>query len=44
VLGERIEHVIEKRNVRVDGDGAAVERETQRNLRLFGGAFDGRGA
>jgi hypothetical protein len=41
MLRERIEHVIEKFDVGIDLDRAAVKREAQIDLRLFGGAFDG---
>jgi hypothetical protein len=42
VFGERIEHVVEKIDVGVDRDRAAVEREPQIDLRLFRAAFDDR--
>jgi hypothetical protein len=38
---ERVEHVIEKFDVRIDLDRAAVEREPQIDLRLFCGSLDG---
>jgi hypothetical protein len=40
MLGERIEHVVEEVDVGVDVDRSAVERETQVDLRLFGGPLD----
>jgi hypothetical protein len=42
MLGERIEHVIEKFDIGIDLDRSAVKRKTQIDLRLFRGAFDGR--
>jgi hypothetical protein len=43
VFGERVEHVIEKFDVGVDLDRAAIKRKTQIDLRLFGGTLDGGG-
>ncbi|GAC1416105.1 MAG: hypothetical protein NVSMB5_06020 [Candidatus Velthaea sp.] len=40
VLGERVEHVVEKFDVGRNVDRAAVQREPQFDLRLFRGAFD----
>jgi hypothetical protein len=42
VLCECVEHVIEKFDVGVDLDWAAIEREMQIDLRLFRGSLDGR--
>jgi hypothetical protein len=42
VLGERLEHVIEKLDVGRDVDRAAVEFQPQVDLRFFGRALDRR--
>jgi hypothetical protein len=42
MLRERLEHVVEELDVGVDLDRAAVEPESQIDLRFFGRAFDDR--